>query len=147
MIFIWPFLPLFRPLKRHNGQIFLGLPDLTIVQNPHAQCANHETHSVMQHTGYRPFCPFCCQNLGKPSFIIQFGMSLQSELLLYSHRMETWHTISQNEAHLYFHLTCKDHKLLGKTVRMLTKYMIIAEMHLSPTHSHNGNKHSVIKTF
>lgn len=64
-----------------------------------------------------------------------------------SHRMETWHTISQNEAHLYFHLTCKDHKLLGKTVRMLTKYMIIAEMHLSPTHSHNGNKHSVIKTF
>jgi hypothetical protein len=83
MIFIWPFLPLFRPLERHNGQVFLGLPDLTIVQNPHAQCANHETHSVMQHTGYRPLCPFCCQNLGKPRFIIQFGMSLHNELILY----------------------------------------------------------------
>lgn len=41
MIFIWPFLPLFRPLKRHNGQVFLGLPDLTIVQNPHAHSVNH----------------------------------------------------------------------------------------------------------
>jgi hypothetical protein len=42
MVFIWPFLPLFSPLTRHNGQVFLGLPGLTIVQNPHAHCANHE---------------------------------------------------------------------------------------------------------
>jgi hypothetical protein len=26
----------------HNGQVFLGLPDLTIVQNLHAHCANHK---------------------------------------------------------------------------------------------------------
>jgi hypothetical protein len=25
-----------------------GLPDLTIVQNPHAHCANHENHNVIE---------------------------------------------------------------------------------------------------
>jgi hypothetical protein len=36
------------PLTGHNGEVFLGLP---IVQNPYAQCANHEISYVMQHAG------------------------------------------------------------------------------------------------
>lgn len=36
------------PLTGHNGEVFLGLP---IVQNPYAQCANHENSYVMQHAG------------------------------------------------------------------------------------------------
>jgi hypothetical protein len=31
---------LFRPLASTNEQVFLGVPDLTIVQNPHACCKN-----------------------------------------------------------------------------------------------------------
>jgi len=55
MVFICPFLPLFSPLTRHNGQVFLGLPGLTIVQNPHAHCANHEKIMLwgMLGTGHR----------------------------------------------------------------------------------------------
>jgi hypothetical protein len=58
-------------ISRDNGQVFLDLPDLTIVQNPHthsvenphahsvvnsqhsvnphAHCANHENHYIMEH--------------------------------------------------------------------------------------------------
>jgi hypothetical protein len=67
MVFIWPFLPPFSPLTRHNGQVFLGIPDLTIVPNPHehsanphAHCANHENHYKMEYARYRPLCLFHC---------------------------------------------------------------------------------------
>ncbi len=45
------------PLPRHNGQAFLGLRDLTILQNAQAHCTNHENHCVMQFSAYRQFCP------------------------------------------------------------------------------------------
>jgi hypothetical protein len=65
---------LFPVISRHNGQVFLRLRDLTIVQNPHthsvenphahsvvnsqhsvnphAHCANHENHYIMEHARY-----------------------------------------------------------------------------------------------
>jgi hypothetical protein len=52
---MWPFLPLYSPLSRHDGQVFLGLPDITIVQNPHANSANHEKQNAIGCAGYRPF--------------------------------------------------------------------------------------------
>ncbi len=37
----------------------MGLPDLlTLLQNTHAPCANHENHYVREHAGYKPLCPF-----------------------------------------------------------------------------------------
>ncbi len=35
-------------ITRHNWHVFLGLPHPTIVQNPHAHCANSENHSRMK---------------------------------------------------------------------------------------------------
>jgi hypothetical protein len=46
MLFKWLWLPLSSPLTRHNGQVFLGPPNLTIVQNPHFNSIN-------------PQCPLC----------------------------------------------------------------------------------------
>ncbi len=59
--------------------MFLGLPDLTIVQNPHAQdlhihcinphvlCANYKKHYVMECVGYKASvpCEVPVRNLGK----------------------------------------------------------------------------------
>jgi hypothetical protein len=73
-VLIRPFLPPFSPLTRHNGQAFLGLPNLIIIPNPHAHCAeficpfckphvhcvNPENYYVMKHTRYRPVSPFQC---------------------------------------------------------------------------------------
>ncbi len=72
ILILWPFLSLFlgfclrfKPvhgtmvlLQGTNGQVFLGLPDLTIGQNPHAHCANHENPYLMGHAQYRPLCLF-----------------------------------------------------------------------------------------
>jgi hypothetical protein len=58
LIFVWPFLPLLSPLTRHNEQLFSALPEVSVVQNPHAHCANHQNHYVMEHVGYRPMCSF-----------------------------------------------------------------------------------------
>jgi hypothetical protein len=33
-----------RETLGHNEQVFLGVLDGTIVQNPHGHCANHENH-------------------------------------------------------------------------------------------------------
>ncbi len=70
IVFIWPFLPFFSPLTSHNRQVFLGLPGLNIVQNPHAHCANHEKHYVMRCAWYRPLCACfaaCSEALGCPN--------------------------------------------------------------------------------
>ncbi len=67
-VLIQPFLPPFSPLTRHSGQVFLGLPNLIIIPNPHAHCAkficplckphvdcaNPENYYVMKHARYRP---------------------------------------------------------------------------------------------
>ncbi len=58
LIFVWPFLSLLSPLTRHNEQLFSALPEVSLVQNPHAHCANHQNHYVMEHVGYRPMCSF-----------------------------------------------------------------------------------------
>jgi hypothetical protein len=43
------------PYKGIIDKVFLlGLPDLTIVQNPHAHYANDENHYVMERAWYRP---------------------------------------------------------------------------------------------
>jgi hypothetical protein len=33
-----------RETLGHNEQVFLGVLDGTVVQNPHGHCANHENH-------------------------------------------------------------------------------------------------------
>ncbi len=64
--FIWPFLPLFGPLTRHNGQVFLGPPDRTIVENLHSDYVDHQNHYVMKHARNMLLSPFCCpfENFG-----------------------------------------------------------------------------------
>jgi hypothetical protein len=46
-------------LQGTKERVFMGLPDLlTLVQNTHAPCANHESHYVREHAGYKPLCLF-----------------------------------------------------------------------------------------
>jgi hypothetical protein len=66
--FISPFLPLFRPLTRHNVQVFLGPPDQTIVENSHSDYVDYQNHYVMKHARYMLLSLFCCpfENFGSP---------------------------------------------------------------------------------
>jgi hypothetical protein len=65
MVFIWHFLPSFSsPCKVRNGQLFLGLPDLTIIQNQHAQCAKSAccgSANPHAHIVWKPLCSGACQ--------------------------------------------------------------------------------------
>jgi hypothetical protein len=82
-----------RWCSRAQWQVFLGLPNLTIVQsphthhanphaycanphthcaNPHTHCANHENHYIMKHARYRRtlflfHCPF--RNIGSSRYL------------------------------------------------------------------------------
>jgi len=51
---------LWSPYARYNGQVFLNVADLIILQHPHAHCTNHETHYLMECARYRWLCPFFC---------------------------------------------------------------------------------------
>jgi len=48
----------FNPLTRHNEEVFMGLPDLTIAQTPPAHSVNPENQCVMERMGSRQLCPF-----------------------------------------------------------------------------------------
>lgn len=71
MVYLWPFLSRFRPLRRHTGQVSSGLPDLTIVQNILTHCSDHENHCAVEHARYRTFCLIYCplENFGSPKFL------------------------------------------------------------------------------
>ncbi len=84
LIFVWPFLPLLSPLTRHNEQLFSGLPEVSVVQNPHAHCANYQNHYVMERVVYRPIC----------SFRYPFGSLVCPTMLAHiSHRHLTMHNV------------------------------------------------------
>ncbi len=61
MLSKWLWLPLSSPITRHNGQVFLGSPNLTMAQNPHisilwihnAHCVNHENDYIMESARYK----------------------------------------------------------------------------------------------
>jgi hypothetical protein len=54
-------------LRWHNGG---GLPDLTIVQNPHAHCANHENHNVVEFARVQ-----CCRGGSLGACLLRDGHS------------------------------------------------------------------------
>jgi hypothetical protein len=84
MVIVWLLLSLFCPLtRRHSGQVFLGLSDLTIIQNSHTHCAKIDMSAVQIHLAhlckkwkplcygmwqYRPLCLFhlLFRNFGSP---------------------------------------------------------------------------------
>jgi hypothetical protein len=53
MVIVWLLLSLFCPLtRRHSGQVFLGLSDLTIIQNSHTHCAKIDMSAVQIHLAH-----------------------------------------------------------------------------------------------
>jgi hypothetical protein len=55
-------------LRWHNGVVYL--PDLTIVQNPHAHCANHENHNVLEFARVQ-----CCKGGSVQACLLREGHS------------------------------------------------------------------------
>jgi hypothetical protein len=47
-------LGLYTTLTKPNGQVSLGLPDLTIVQDPYTPCTNCEDHYIMGCVEHKP---------------------------------------------------------------------------------------------
>jgi len=58
-ITLWDVLSTSHCSVKPNGQdFFLGLPDLTIVQDPYTPCTNCEDHYLMGCVKYKPLCLF-----------------------------------------------------------------------------------------
>jgi hypothetical protein len=94
MIFMWRFLCLFLlPLQSTNEQVFLDLPHLTIVQNPHACCKNlhvqiMKTITLWNLPGTKSLCSFCCPFRNFNSSNWSHPNSSQTS---YQARTCTWH--------------------------------------------------------